>query len=101
MPIDAILPEMVGDNSWGKSLDGQDEILERSSAVTGTLRNLIPWAGYTLSVWDVGPGTHSHLSLANEGYSQNAVEHLNNEYVATDPSFLFRPPPVASRYPVG
>jgi DNA-binding CsgD family transcriptional regulator len=86
MRIEAVLPAMSGDE-WGTSNDVHDELLARATAATHTLRDLIPWAGYMLSAWDAVSGTHRHVTLASEGYSEQVLEHLNSAFVESNPAF--------------
>jgi len=86
LTIEAILPSMVGEG-WGETHNVHDDILARAAAVTRTLTNLIPWAGYALSGWDAGSGDHRHVTLASQGYSDAVLDHMNGEFVENNPAF--------------
>ncbi|SCL25059.1 regulatory protein, luxR family [Micromonospora inyonensis] len=51
------------------------------------LRELIPWDGYALSAWDIGTGTHRHITLASEGYPTDLQDHMNDAFVEQNPGF--------------
>lgn len=87
MSIEAVLPLMAR-VSPPRALDVHDEIHSGAMAVMGALRELIPWAGYELSAWDVLSGTHRHQSLASEGYTGAILAHLHDGYIKSNPGFV-------------
>lgn len=86
MRINAILPDMVPVDQ--KELSGaSDEVHARALAAARALRESIPWAGYSLSAWDVLSGTDRHVTLVSEGYSSGVLEHMNTGFVESNPAF--------------
>lgn len=86
MHIEAVLPAMAREN-LAQAREVPDEIHASATAAMRVLRELIPWAGYELAAWDVLSGTHRHVSLASDGYSDAVLAHLNDGFVASNPGF--------------
>lgn len=77
---------VVGDRARSSS-DPVDEMYERAITITRTMRDLAPVAAYALSAWDPCSGTHRHVTLASEGFSDSLLGHVNDEYVRDNPGF--------------
>jgi hypothetical protein len=58
---------------------------ERAERVLDVLRDVTPFAAAELSVWS--PFAAVHVTIANAGYPDHVLEHLNGPFVATDPGF--------------
>lgn len=85
MQIEAVLPAMAAGDPEG--FTGRDDVRARGVAAMRVLREMIPWAGYALSAWDAGSGTHRHITLASEGYAPEVQDHMNDTFVAQNPAF--------------
>lgn len=84
MQIEALLPAMAADPEERRV---GDDPPARAGVAMRVLRELIPWAGYALTAWDVGSGTHRHVTLATEGYSAEIQQHMNDAFVEDNPAF--------------
>lgn len=76
MQIHALLPAMIPSDD-GRFVELSD-VHVRASAAMRVLRDSIPWDGYALTAWDVGSGSHRHVTLASEGYTRELDEHMND-----------------------
>jgi DNA-binding NarL/FixJ family response regulator len=82
-----MLPGLASRSEGGVSQDPHDEIAERAEEATRLLRELVPCSAYILSAWDPLTGTHVHRELASEGYTESAIQHMNDAYVRDNPAF--------------
>lgn len=84
MTIEPVLPSMA---TGARQDDTRDEERAPAKAAMEVLRELIPWDGYALSAWDLGTGTHRHITLASEGYQTELQDHMNDAFVEQNPGF--------------
>lgn len=86
MQIQAMNPAMARE-SWDSAGDARDEVHLGAAAAMRVLRELIPWSGYALTAWEAVSGTHRHVTLASEGYSDALQAHVNDAFIRTNPAF--------------
>ena len=86
MSIEAVLPALAPESSV-QAADVQRRDPFQRHRRDGGPPGLIPWAGYALSAWDVMSGTHRHVCLASEGYSDAHMAHLDDSFITSNPGF--------------
>ncbi|WP_043723870.1 helix-turn-helix transcriptional regulator [Nocardia asiatica] len=84
MGMETILERL---QSPATSADSKDGAASFAAEVSGILRQLVPSAAYALCAWDPTTASHTHQTLAADGYPERTLTHLNDSYVRDNPGF--------------
>jgi DNA-binding NarL/FixJ family response regulator len=69
------------------SADPRGEAMALAEELSSILCTLVPCAAYALCAWDSTGNSHTHHTLAADGYSERTLAHANDSYVKENPGF--------------
>jgi DNA-binding CsgD family transcriptional regulator len=85
MKIEELLPALAPPR--GASADATGELVDNASEAMRTLRDLVHCSAFLLSSWDPLSNNHRHKTLVTDGYSDDTLSHVNDDYVYENPAF--------------
>jgi DNA-binding CsgD family transcriptional regulator len=67
--------------------DPGSQLVDKASALTRLLRDLVRCDAIILAAWDPTSTSHRHQTLASDGYTDRVQSHINDEYVKSNRAF--------------
>jgi hypothetical protein len=83
--IEELLPSLAP--AVHRSEGATDKFVDSARELMGLLRDLVHCPAFLLSSWDPLSNSHRHQALVSEGYSDETISHVNDEYVGGNPAF--------------
>ena len=71
----------------GGAVSSPGDQRELAAEVLASLKGVVPYAAASLQAWD--PVNKRHLTMANAGYPDHAIEHLDDWFVSSDEAYRY------------
>jgi DNA-binding CsgD family transcriptional regulator len=83
--IEELLPSLAPPGH--RSEEAADRFANSAREMMGLLRDLVHCQAFLLSSWDPLSNSHRHQTVVSDGYTDDTISHVNDEYVGVNPAF--------------